>query len=177
MSNLPQIYVGTYRKYNEGSLFGKWLDLTNFSSKDEFYDACKELHEDEEDPEFMFQDWEYIPDFLIGESWLSDEVFEYFEAIEGMDKERAEGLEVYREFIIGDSYQISVSELVEQFEDCYQGYYEGNAEVEFAEEYAAMTGLLEAVSEKIVRYFDYEAYARDLFSDGFVEWDGHVFSN
>ena len=35
-----KIYVGTYRKYNEGSLFGKWLTLSDYSDKDEFYEAC-----------------------------------------------------------------------------------------------------------------------------------------
>lgn len=57
-----QIYVGTYAKYNEGSLFGKWMQLSDYSDLDEFIEACKELHKDEEDPEFMFQDWEEIPE-------------------------------------------------------------------------------------------------------------------
>ena len=53
-----RIYVGTYAKYNEGSIFGKWMDLSDYSGSEEFYDACRELHSDEEDPEMMFQDWE-----------------------------------------------------------------------------------------------------------------------
>lgn len=56
MQNIPSIYVGTYHKYNCGSIAGKWLNLTEYSSKEEFYEACKELHSDEEDAEFMFQD-------------------------------------------------------------------------------------------------------------------------
>ncbi len=62
MENISEarIYVGTYAKYNEGSIFGKWLDLSDYSDKDEFYETCRELHKDEEDPELMFQDWEYI---------------------------------------------------------------------------------------------------------------------
>ena len=31
-----RVYVGTYAKYNNGSLFGKWLDLSDYSDKDEF---------------------------------------------------------------------------------------------------------------------------------------------
>ena len=42
-----RIYVGTYAKYNDGSIEGKWFDLSDFSDKDEFYEACKELHADE----------------------------------------------------------------------------------------------------------------------------------
>ena len=32
-----RVYVGTYNKYNNGSLFGKWLDLSDYSDKDEFF--------------------------------------------------------------------------------------------------------------------------------------------
>ena len=35
------IYVGTYAKYNAGSLFGKWFNLSDFADKDEFMEACK----------------------------------------------------------------------------------------------------------------------------------------
>lgn len=36
-------------------------------------------------------------------------------------------------------------------------------------------GLLNEVPESLRMYFDYEAYARDLFSDGYVFHDGYVF--
>ena len=38
-----KIYVGTYGKYNNGSLSGAWLDLSDYSDKEEFYEACREL--------------------------------------------------------------------------------------------------------------------------------------
>ena len=66
-----RVYVGTYNKYNSGSLFGKWLDLFDYWDKDEFMEACRELHKDDQDPELMFQDYENIPEALISESWLS----------------------------------------------------------------------------------------------------------
>ena len=52
----PKVYVGTYAKYNNGNLFGEWLELDDYSDEDEFLEACRELHSDEEDPELMFQD-------------------------------------------------------------------------------------------------------------------------
>ena len=67
-----RVYVGTYGKYNNGSLFGAWLDLSDYLNKEDFYEACRELHKDEEDAEFMFQDWENVPEGLIGESWISE---------------------------------------------------------------------------------------------------------
>lgn len=69
-----RVYVGTYAKYNNGSLFGKWLDLSDYSDKEEFIEACWELHKDEEDPELMFQDYENIPIntliFKLPDGWI-----------------------------------------------------------------------------------------------------------
>lgn len=81
----PRICVGTYAKYNDGSIEGKWLDLTDYSSKDEFYEACKELHSDEQDPEFMFQDWENIPAAYVGESWIDENVFQVIEILQKLE--------------------------------------------------------------------------------------------
>ena len=44
-----QIYVGTYEKYNNLSIEGKWLDCSNYESNKDFYNACKKLHSDEND--------------------------------------------------------------------------------------------------------------------------------
>lgn len=34
------VYVGTYAKYNNGSLSGAWLNLSDYSDKEEFYEAA-----------------------------------------------------------------------------------------------------------------------------------------
>ena len=75
----PRIYVGTYAKYNDGSIFGKWFDLSDYSSKEDFLADCAELHKDEADPEFMFQDWEDIPDTFISESSIGEDFWEWWE--------------------------------------------------------------------------------------------------
>lgn len=53
----PAVYVGTYKKYNEGSLFGAWLDLLTFDDFDDYLATCHALHHDELDPELMVQDF------------------------------------------------------------------------------------------------------------------------
>ena len=53
-SNDPMVYVGTYAKYNNGSLEGERVNLSDFSDKDDFIEYCLELHSDEEEPELMF---------------------------------------------------------------------------------------------------------------------------
>ena len=70
-----RVYVGTYGSYNSGSLFGAWLNLDEYKNKDEFYAACRELHKRETDPEFMFQDYEGVPSWMIGESWIDPELW------------------------------------------------------------------------------------------------------
>ena len=65
---MSKIYVGTYGKYNAGSIKGEWLDLEDYANKQEFIDACYKLHADEHDPELMFQDWEDIPSSFIVDS-------------------------------------------------------------------------------------------------------------
>jgi len=38
-------YIGTYAKYNDGNLYGSWLRLEDFNSKDEFLKAAVSLSE------------------------------------------------------------------------------------------------------------------------------------
>ena len=76
ITNNPRVYVGTYAKYNNGSIAGDWIDLDDYADdKEGFLKACAELHKDEDDPEFMFQDFEGFPREFYGESRLSDELF------------------------------------------------------------------------------------------------------
>ena len=61
------------------------------------------------------------------------------------------------------------------FEDVYYG--EAESEKEFAEQFADETGMLSEVPEDLKSYFDYAAYARDLFINDFTFVDGYVFWN
>ena len=73
------LYVGTYHKYNGGSIAGKWVKLSQFSDAAEFLQYCAELHNDEEDPEFMFQDFEGFPDSLYSEAMSESDLQKLFE--------------------------------------------------------------------------------------------------
>lgn len=97
MENLSEalVYVGTYSKYNNGSLSGKWLDLSDYSDKEEFYETCQELHGDETDAEYMFQDWENIPSGLIGESWISDHILDVIEAVSYLNGNEQEAFYIW----------------------------------------------------------------------------------
>lgn len=153
-----KVYVGTYKKYNEGSLFGKWLALCDYSDKDEFYEACQQLHSDEEDAEYMFQDWEYIPDGLIGESWISESIFELIE-----EADKITDFDAFIAFIDFASYSLDNEEigyLLSKFSDCYQGKYDD--EESFTEQLAD-DGCFGEIPDYLRSYIDYDKIARDLF--------------
>ena len=97
-----------------------------------------------------------------------------------MDEDRAGAFEIYCKNI--SSWPDGDKELenqLESFSDSYQGYFGGsmkNPEIEFAYQYIEDTGMLSDMPDTLQRYFDYEAFARDLFMDGYTELEGHVFS-
>ena len=72
----PSVYVGTYRKYNDGSLDGAWIDLVKCGSYDGFLAKCKEVHKNEPDPEYMIQDSENMPDGLDCGEWIDKNEFD-----------------------------------------------------------------------------------------------------
>lgn len=64
MNLQPKVYVGTYKKYNEGNLKGGWITLTDYNNYAAFLTACRQMHKDECDPELMIQDVDEMPDGL-----------------------------------------------------------------------------------------------------------------
>lgn len=78
----PAVYVGTYHKYNCGSLAGQWLDVTDFDDEAEFYAACRALHADEAEPELMFQDNEGFPSDMASECHINWAFVEAFKSAE-----------------------------------------------------------------------------------------------
>ena len=172
MENISEarIYVGTYAKYNGGSLFGKWLDLSEYSDKDEFYEDCRELHKDEQDPELMFQDWEYIPSDLIGESWLADNIFEIIEAIDELDDDKKAAFAVWLNHGSHDIATKDITDLIRSFENDFQGAYDD--EEDYAYEIVEQCYELPEFAKT---YFDYAKFARDLFMGDYWHEDGYVF--
>lgn len=154
-----KVYVGTYKKYNEGSLYGKWLTLSDYSDRDDFYDACKELHSDEEDAEYMFQDWEYIPEGLISESWIGNTIFELIDLVDKINP--IDDFNAFIAFLDFTSYSLEDEELgylISKFYDCYQGKFD--SEEAFAEHFVANCYELPDFAQT---YFDYGKFANDLF--------------
>lgn len=161
----PAIYCGTYGKYNEGSLFGAWLDLRTFDSYDEFIEVCNQLHADEEDPELMFQDYQCFPEQWYSESYMDEATFDKIKAYIDMEDDRKKAYNAYVSATGNDS--------ISDFEEDYEGEYD--SEEEFAEYIVKECYDLDKIMGNLAFYFDYKAFARDLFISDYIFEDGYVF--
>jgi len=129
----PSLYVGTYLKYNNGSIEGAWVNLEDFSDADEFMDHIKELHSDEEDPEFMFQDFEGFPKLFYSESMSANELEKLYEYI-NMDEDDRKLIEMYAD---ATGYNIDDIELSD-VQDNFMGT--ADSEEDFAQQQAEDCG-------------------------------------
>ena len=155
-SDHPRIYVSTYAKYNDGSLEGEWVDLTDFDTYEDFVDYCSELHKDENDPEFMVQDFENFPKKWYHESGLpsEDEFNKINEYYLMSDIEKS----AYEAFI-----DCTDNEDIDDFHEAYQGQFESASD--FAYDLVDSLGWDGIGSNAIDMYFDYDAFGRDLMFD------------
>ena len=152
----PRIYVGTYAKYNDGSIDGKWIDLTKYDTYEEFVDACRELHKDEKDPEFMVQDYENFPEKWYHEGGLpSEEEFDKINEYYMMDYDRKAAYEAYVNHTNDDD--------IEHFEEAYQGHFD--SATDFAYDLVDNIGWDGIGQNNLDMYFDYAAFGRDLMMD------------
>lgn len=156
---MSQVYVSTYNKYNNGSLYGEWLDLSDYAGKEDFLEACVKLHSDESDPELMFQDWEDIPSKFIGESHIDETVWDWL----ALNSAERETVAIYLTEI---DHNCSIQAAL----DSYDGEHE--SESDWARDFWEQTGMVSQLPAFAQNYIDYEQFARDCRLGGditFVE--------
>lgn len=164
------IYVGTYAKYNNGSLYGKWLNLSDYSSYDELVEVMRELHKDEDDPNFMFQDYENCELFeklgLISECHLSKGIYEIAEQI----NESGHDPQVF-EALLNNFLDMSFESAYEYINNFYYGWFDSDIDfVQWLYEDDIPFNLPSYVC------IDWEATARNIMYDYF-ESRGHYFKS
>ncbi len=173
MTNV-NVYVGTYHKYNEGSLYGKWIDLSGYSDLADFYKDIRELHKDEDDPEFMFQDYE-APELiksldLISEGYISKDIFEILQTIE--DSSYSE--DVLEAYLLSCGYNgEGIEEVIERVEEAYAGEY--TSDIEFVQNLLEDCGDLPGNLPAYI-HLDWERTARDIMFD-YSDSNNHYFRN
>ena len=152
-SDSPALYCGTYGKYNSGDLRGMWVNVSAFGSYEYFIDFCKAINADEEDPELMFQDFANIPDSLYHESMGEEEFNNLLKYCDLCDE--------YNVLAVDDFLEFYSPEDLDRIPDSHVGVYDSRDD--FAKEKAIEDFNPEKIMGDFADYFDYDAYARDLF--------------
>ena len=160
---MARIYCGTYAKYAAGSLRGKWIKLDQLEDEVEFWGICYELHKDESDPEFMFQDFEGFPRCMYQEAGIHPQLFDYLkfdDSHEGRAKEAF--MEIWNEW---DE---------DKFRDSLIGEFDSRED--FVTEHLSESGFFEGARPEFEQYFDFESYGRDMEMNGTIsEHNGFYF--
>lgn len=157
----PKVYVTTYSKYNNGYISGAWLNVEDYTDKDNFLEACEGLHGNETDPEFMFQDWEVIPDKYISESTISPDLWSEWLPMDEFDR------------ILCELYWGNIDATAD-LEDATIAFADRvSREIDFVYNYVDDTDMLRGLNEQVARYFDYEALLRDMKLSGDVIFIRH----
>jgi antirestriction protein len=174
----PRVWVGSLAGYNAGRLVGAWVDLTN-KTADEVWDEARELmrpqiagwmSEAEAFDECTCMDTDNLAGLVDGECSI-DEAVAAAELIDSLPSwVPVAALTAYMSDLGIDVEDFSLSE----FEDAYQGEY--GSPQDYAEQLVDDTGMLDAMPENLRNYFDYAAFTRDLFMDGYTFTDGYVFA-
>ena len=175
-----RIYVASLSDYNAGILHGEWVSFDDFSSAGEVWEAIRAMLADSPTAkaegvpaeEWAIHDYEGFAGLHVHEGESIKALWEAHELLESLDDPEA-----FADWLAYEG-AADISEVtegnIEAFQDAYRGWY--RSEQEFAEELVGELGLLSNADELLSRYFDYEAFARDLFmADYYMTENGYVF--
>lgn len=146
---MASVYVGTYSTYSNGSIEGAWIDLAGHDAES-FAEACAELHEDEEDAEFMFQDYEDFPEIFYSESHLDERLWEYL----ALDDDEQEIVSAFLD-CFGDTNNI-----FNNAQEAYLGSWNSDADFTYDQ-------FMECneIPDHLSNYIDFEQVERDYMQD------------
>lgn len=155
----PQIYVADLAAYNNGVLFGDWIDLTISTSVDEIMEEIHRILADSPEPgaeEWAIHDYEGFYSFKLDEY----ETITVVSKIANLIIKHGEPYAVF-----SANYGSPAEE--EDFVDAFAGIY--NTEEEFGYEVFEQS-IVTVEPENMRNYFDYAAFTRDLFMSDY--WSG-----
>ena len=161
------IFVNTWGNYNtNGADGGEWITLP--MDPDELEEVLENIAAamGDEDPEWAIHDYEWLTDIELEEISEYANIHEINErCLEAEDLDEWEAEEIAAAI---EAYGYTFAEALErQQRGCFV-FYQGQDLEEVAEQIADECYLYDA-PEFLSRYFDYEAFARDLSFDGYTE--------
>ena len=160
-----RIYVQT----PDDSIHLGWIDCEDYDNWDELLQDQPGYTESWDDLEWIASDSEGLADHFVGtcDSFDWDEYTDCRD-FETHSDEAEEAKGVYIDWM--GSWDR------DHFEESYAGSgYE--SEQDYAEQFIDEVGYLDEMPEHLRAYFDYEAFARDLFIDDYHFDQGHIFRN
>lgn len=161
-----KIYVTNLSKYNEGALVGEWVNLL-CEGLEEVLDKISNNGKDE----LFISDYETdISNLKISEYDDILQLNEIAEEIDNLSDDEVIALQAYLE-----QYNDIEQALEEVRQGNYRIYYDCDNMEDVAYQVVNDCGLLDGVPEEVKRYFDYEAYGRDIdIERTFIQVDNNI---
>ena len=157
-TTLLKVFITNLGKYNEGELIGEWVSLPVDES--ELEEVLERIGINEEYEEYFITDFETEIDGLNVDEYSNiEELNELAEQLENLDEYDLEKVGA-----IIEAYGADLQEAIEDIDN--YTYYNGKTLEEVAYEIVEECYELPEIAQ---RYFDYEAFARDLGFDGYEE--------
>lgn len=168
------VFITDLAAYNEGNLVGEWVQLPK--DEDELEEIIQNIlkaghcgHEDCYHEEFFITDYE--APFKVGEY---EDVYRLNEWAERLENCKEEDEDVIQAIF---DYAATLEEGFDILEDGeYRVYEDCKNMADVAWEIIEESGFLRDVPEDVARYFNYEAYGRDLETEGtFIYISGEIY--
>ena len=149
----PRVYVACLASYNDGILYGEWIDAAQ--TPEELREEIARILKGSPAPmaeEWAFHDFEGFGEYKVSE-------YESLDTLSAV----ALGIEEH-----GDAFAayLANGSDADNFEEAYMGEY--SSLQDYAEQYVEETGMLDNVNDTVKQYFNFEAFARDLRLGGDV---------
>lgn len=162
------IFVNTWGNYNEnGADGGRWITLP--MDEDELEELLEEIAAamGDDDPEWAIHDYEWTSEMELGDVHEMDNIQEWNERCqEADDLEEWEAEEIAAAI---EAYGYTFAEAMErQQRGCFI-FYPGQSLEDVAYDLVNECYFTRDTPDIFTRYFDYEAFARDLGFDGYTE--------
>lgn len=150
----PAIYAANLAAYNSGKLIGEWIRIEDGMTAEEIGERTQAMIDRTGGEEYAIHDYDNMP-CSLGEWPDLETVAAVAQAVHDHGYELVKG---YVDYFDADQ--------LDQFEERYQGEFKN--EEDFA--YSLVDDLydLDKMMGSLAPYFDYEAFARDLFMGDYV---------
>ena len=165
-----KVFLTNLGKYNEGYLIGEWLELP--ATQQEIDETMAKIGINEEYEEYFITDYETdIEGVEVGEYSNLDELNELAEQLDELEEDAQKAIQA----MLLDGYTFNEA-LEKAINGDYAIYFDCDNMTDVAYEIVEECGYLNDVPETIARYFDYEAFGRDLNIEGnFKALDNRIY--